>query len=59
VLYENYASKLSKRYHSFDYSRFSGAVEGIQNLLEELKTYEREDRGCLSVVHGTLYCQTS
>jgi hypothetical protein len=51
-LYENYASKLKKRYHSFDYSRFSGAVEVYQHLLEELEAYEKEDRGCLSVVHG-------
>jgi hypothetical protein len=52
ALYENYATKLNKRYHSFDYSRFSGAVEVYQHLLEELEAYEKEDRGCLSVVHG-------
>ena len=52
ALYENYASKLSKRYHSSDYGRFSGAVEVYQHLLEELEAYEKEDRGRLSVVHG-------
>jgi hypothetical protein len=52
LLYENYASKLSKRYHSFDYSRFSGAAGVYQQLLEGLNSYQQENRGCLSVVHG-------
>jgi len=50
--YENYASKLRKRYMSYDYSRFSGASEVYRRLLQELETYEEEDRGCLCVVHG-------
>ena len=51
-MYENYAQKLSNRYNSYDYSRFSGAAEMYRRLLQELKAYEEEDRGCLSVVHG-------
>jgi capsule biosynthesis phosphatase len=51
-MYENYATKLVKRYNSYDYSRFSGAAEMYWCLLQELKAYEEEDCGCLCVVHG-------
>jgi len=52
VLYKNYATKLSERYNSFDYNRFSGALEVYEKLLDGLNAYEEGNHGCLSAVHG-------
>ena len=52
AMYANYAAKLEARYKSHDYSVFDGAQDVYQTLLRQLRGYEEEDRGSLTVIHG-------
>ena len=51
-MYANYAAKLEARYESHDYSAFDGAQDVYQALLRQLRAYQEEDRGSLTVIHG-------
>ena len=51
-IYANYSSKLKNRYEMFDYSIFPDAVEKYDKILETLESYEKNDMGEISVIHG-------
>jgi len=51
-IYSNYASKLKKRYESYDYSIYNNHKETFEMLYNELKYYEDRNYGKCSVIHG-------
>jgi capsule biosynthesis phosphatase len=51
-IYSNYASKLKKRYESYDYSIYNNHKETFEMLYNELKYYEDGNYGKCSVIHG-------
>jgi len=51
-IYDNYISKLEKRYKSYDYSIFDGSNEIYNYLIENLKIYENNNKGKKSIIHG-------
>lgn len=51
-IYSNYASKLKRRYESYDYSKFSGHQELFEYLYRELRNYEMSKEGVCTVIHG-------
>lgn len=51
-IYSNYASKLKKRYESYDYSIYNNHKETFEMLYNELKYYEDGNYGKCSIIHG-------
>ena len=51
-IYENYASKLIKRYKSFDYSLFENSETTYETILVKLQYYEKNNLGKKKVIHG-------
>ena len=51
-IYENYASKLTKRFESFDYSIFENSNETYKSLLDNLQDYEENKKGIKKIIHG-------
>lgn len=49
-IYLNYTNKLTERYGSYDYSKYTGSDQLYQSLREALKDYE--GRGVETVIHG-------
>lgn len=53
-IYENYASKLSKRYKAYDYTPFVDSENIFIFLSKALSEYEQSNRGVQSIIHGDL-----
>lgn len=51
-IYENYCEKLKKRYSTYDYSRFPNSETVYKALYEKLYSYEHEQKGRISCIHG-------
>jgi capsule biosynthesis phosphatase len=51
-IYDNYAKKLKKRYESYDFSKFKNSNDVYNTLLNKLESYEKENKGHISVIHG-------
>jgi capsule biosynthesis phosphatase len=51
-IYKNYAEKVSKRYNSYDYSKFSNGKKVYESIMPLLAKYENENRGQASIIHG-------
>lgn len=51
-IYANYADKIEKRYHSYDYSVYPNSEKVFNGLVEYFKTYIEHGYGQVSVVHG-------
>jgi capsule biosynthesis phosphatase len=51
-IYENYANKMTKRYHSYDYSIYPKHNEVFNYLLSKLTEYEFNNCGKCVVIHG-------
>lgn len=51
-IYENYSTKLQKRYNSYNYSKFKDSKELYQIIFKKLKFYEEENMGLLGRIHG-------
>ncbi len=51
-IYENYATKLIKRYDSYDYSIFENSKHIYDELLVKLKNYETNHNGKKTIIHG-------
>lgn len=51
-IYENYASKIQKRYQQYNYSEFKGHESIYNELLEAFEKYESENCGKKTVIHG-------
>ena len=51
-LYDNYASKLVKRYKNFDYSIFENSEDMYKSILTQLQYYEKNNLGKKKMIHG-------
>ena len=51
-LYKNYASKLEKRYKTYDYSEFEESKEIYNELHTELIEYANKKQGRCGIIHG-------
>ena len=51
-IYENYNSKLRKRFEEYNYSIFDGYLEIYNDLIKKLDYYELNNKGKISVIHG-------
>ena len=51
-IYENYSIKLKKRYTNYDYSQFKDSDKLYNFLLKSLESYEKNNLGIKSVIHG-------
>jgi capsule biosynthesis phosphatase len=51
-IYDNYASKLKKRYESYDYSKFNQHKETFEMIYKELTYYENGNHGICVIIHG-------
>lgn len=51
-MYANYCDKIKERYSKYDYSKFNGASETYNKLVEYFENYKQGDYGLMSVIHG-------
>lgn len=51
-LYANYAEKLTERYTTYDYSRFSNSDKLYKLLLDGLTQYQNDNAAIIGVIHG-------
>jgi len=51
-IYSNYANKMKKRYHTYDYSKFKHHKETYDSIVDELTKYETGKKGKCVVIHG-------
>jgi capsule biosynthesis phosphatase len=51
-IYDNYATKLIKRYNNYDYSLFKDSKIIYENLLIKLQKYEKNNCGKKTIIHG-------
>lgn len=51
-IYANYSNKIKNRYENFDYSAFNESEIKYKNILKDLKEYEENKNGEISVIHG-------
>jgi capsule biosynthesis phosphatase len=51
-IYENYSKKLINRYYNYDYSKFPNSDIIYLDLLNKLTTYENDNKGKKSIIHG-------
>lgn len=51
-IYANYSIKLKKRFDNYDYSKFSNSSQIFNDLFSQLKQYENNLTGFLTIIHG-------
>ena len=51
-IYENYKDKLKKRYEKYDYTKFPNSYQIYKVLYEKLESYENNNKGKISCIHG-------
>lgn len=51
-IYENYVTKLDKRYKCYDYSNFPNSEETYNQIRSKLELYINENKGIKTVIHG-------
>ena len=51
-IYENYSIKLKQRYKNYDYTKFKDSNKIYNFLLKSLESYENNNLGISSVIHG-------
>ena len=51
-IYDNYTTKLVKRFDEYDYSRFDDYILTYNEILEKLYIYESKNLGKIGVIHG-------
>jgi hypothetical protein len=51
-IYKNYKFKLLKRFHQYDYSKFSDSASVYKNIYKRLDHYEEKNLGNSCIVHG-------
>ena len=51
-IYSNYYNKIKQRYELYDYSTFLNSNEIYEELKQNLKKYEENNEGHLSIIHG-------
>jgi len=51
-IYANYCQKMEKRYKSYNYSKFNNSNQIYNSIYGELKEYEKNNKGRISIIHG-------
>ena len=51
-IYANYSKKLKRRFDNYDYSKFFNSSQIFNDLFSQLKLYENNHKGFLTIIHG-------
>jgi len=51
-IYGNYATKLKKRFQTYDYSKFKNYQKTFEQICDHLEIYEKTNQGKKTLIHG-------